>query len=287
VILGEGAMSFLVLLLALLLEKFSGWRQRIQRDGFWLQWLASAEGNSRLASAPELALSLLVLLPVVLLGLLLLAIEPLMYGWLALPVHLLVMIYCLGRGDVMAMLGPFRDAWRRGDVEAACLVAERDLGVSGEDQVSLLRSVQRYLLWQGFQGFFAVIFWYALLGPLPALAYRLLAMVEEHTTQAPLREQAAGLRHILDWLPVRVLGISFGLVGNFVAVTQTMLHELLNWNIPTAKLLEDNALAAAEIVEPETAEAGVASLDTLWQLLIRSAVLWYGCLAIATLLWHS
>ena len=71
-------MSFLVLLLALLLEKFSGWRQRIQRDGFWLHWLASAESNSRLSSAPELALSLLVLLPVALLGLLLVAIGPLM-----------------------------------------------------------------------------------------------------------------------------------------------------------------------------------------------------------------
>ena len=280
-------MSFLVLLLALLLEKFSGWRQRIQRDGFWLHWLTSAEGNSRLSSAPELALSLLVLLPVVLLGLLLVAIEPLMYGWLALPVHLLVMIYCLGRGDVMAALGPFRDAWRRGDVEAAYLVAERDLGVGGEGQASLLRNVQAYLLWQGFQGFFAVIFWYALLGPLPALAYRLLAMVEAHSTQAPLRDQAARLRHILDWLPVRVLGLSFGLVGNFVAVTQTMLHELLSWSIPAVRLLEDNALAAADIAEPEVGEAGVASLDTLWQLLIRSAVLWYGCLAIATLLWHS
>ena len=86
-------MSFLVLLLALLIEKFSAGRQLIQRDGPWLRWLASSEASTRLVGSPVLTQILLVLLPVVLLGVLLLAIEPLLYGWLALPVHLLVMIY--------------------------------------------------------------------------------------------------------------------------------------------------------------------------------------------------
>ena len=175
-------MSFLVLLLALLIEKFSAVRRQVQQDGPWLQWLAGCDSSSRLASAPELALSLLVLLPVALLGLLLLVIQPLLYGWLALPVHLLVMMFCLGRGDVLAALGPFRDAWRRGDLEAAYLVASRDLAIDGESDADLLRKVQGHLLWEGYQGFFAVIFWYAVLGPLPALAYRLLALTEAHTS---------------------------------------------------------------------------------------------------------
>lgn len=280
-------MSFLVLLLALLVEKFSSGRQRIQRDGPWLRWLGSSEANSRLASAPELALSLLVLLPVLLLGLLLEALTPLMYGWLLLPVHLLVMIYCLGRGDVLAALGPFRDAWRRNDTEAAYLVAARDLQVDGEDDADLLRKVQGHLLWEGYQGFFAVIFWYALLGPLPALAYRLLALTATHATQAPLRELAQRFRHVMDWLPVRMLAVSFGLVGNFVAVTQTLLHELLSWDIPASRLLLDSGLAGADLVEPASAEAGVASLDSIWQLLIRCAVVWYGVMALGTLFWLS
>src|SRR5690606_19118327 len=103
-------MSFLVLLLVLWVEKFSAGRRRIQQDGLWLGWLARVEEG-----APWRALGLLVLLPTLLLGLLLLALEPLAYGWLALPVHLLVLVYSLGRGDVLVALGPFRDAWRRGD----------------------------------------------------------------------------------------------------------------------------------------------------------------------------
>lgn len=277
-------MSFLVLLLALLLEKFSAARKRVQRDGLWLHWLADREAKG---SSPAVTLVLLVLLPMLLLGLLLLLIEPLVYGWLSLPVHLLVMMYCLGRGDVLAALGPFRDAWRRGDHEAASLVAFRDLAVDGEDDNDLLRKVQGYLLWEGYQGFFAVILWYAVLGPLPALAYRLLALIETHAGQGPLREQAARLRYALDWIPVRALTISFGLVGNFVAVTQTLLHELLSRDIPASKLLLDSGLAGAGLTDSASGEDGVASLDAIWQLLIRSAVLWYGALALGTLFWIS
>ena len=69
----------------------------------------------------------------------------------------------------------FRDAWRRGDEQAALHVAERDLGLEADAEAELLERVRAYELWQAYQGFFAVIFWYALLGPLPALAYRLLA----------------------------------------------------------------------------------------------------------------
>lgn len=39
-------MTFLVLLLALALEKFSGWRRRIQRDGAWLAWLSLVDRKS-------------------------------------------------------------------------------------------------------------------------------------------------------------------------------------------------------------------------------------------------
>jgi AmpE protein len=86
---------------------------------------------------------------------------------------------------------------------------------------------------------------------------------------------------------VRALTISFGLVGNFVAVTQTLLHELLSRDIPASKLLLDSGLAGAGLTDSASGEDGVASLDAIWQLLIRSAVLWYGALALGTLFWIS
>ena len=277
-------MSFLVLLLAVWVEKFSAGRQRIQRDAGWLHWLGRVEAAPRLQATPWLGLALLVLLPVLLLGLLLLLLKPLAYGWLALPVHLLVLIYSLGRGDVLAALGPFRDAWRRDDPEAAYLVAARDLGIQADEPGELLARVQGYLLWQAYQSFFAVIFWYALLGPVAALAYRLLALTGEHARQTALGERAGQLRHAFDWLPARVLASSFALVGDFVAVSRALLHELLNWQIGAPQLVEHAGRAAANTPASAPGDAGLQSLDELWQMLVRSALLWYAGFAVWTLL---
>ncbi len=275
-------MSFLVLVLVLWFEKFSALRQRLQRDGFFIGELVRLERSGKVH--PWWTLAILVLAPVALLVLLLHVLEPVAYGLLALPVHLLVLIYSLGRGDIKASLGPFRDAWRRGDDQAALHVAERDLGLAADDAPSLLVRVQGHLLWQAYQSFFAVIFWYFLLGPGAALAYRLLALSAENSRQPALKERAEQLRHALDWLPVRVLALSFALVGNFVAVVRVMLHELLNWHISAGHLVARVGRVADNMPEEEDTQRGLGRLDSLWELLLRCAVLWYACFALWTVL---
>jgi AmpE protein len=279
-------MSFLVLLLALWIEKFSALRHRVQRDGGWIRELNKLESSERLAKQPWLVLSILVLFPVALLALLLVVLEPVAYGLLALPVHLLVVIYSLGRGDLLGGLGPFRDAWRREDLQAAAHVAKRDLNICADSGEQLLERVQGHLLWQAYQSFFAVIFWYFVLGPVAALAYRLLALAQEHGQNPALVERAAQLRHAFDWLPVRLLAASLALVGNFVAVSRVMLHELLNWNISAAQLINRVGLAAGEIPPPVVGPDGINTLDCLWELLLRAAVLWYAGFALWTVLVH-
>lgn len=277
-------MSFLVLLLAIWIEKFSALRHRIQRDGGWLRELNKLETNPRWVNRPWLVLVVLVLLPVALLALLLWVLEPVAYGLLALPVHLLVVIYSLGRGDLLADLGPFRDAWRREDLQAADHVAKRDLNIEVDSGEQLLERVQGHLLWQAYQSFFAVIFWYFLLGPVAALSYRLLALAAEHSQNPGVAERATQLRHAFDWVPVRLLTASFALVGNFVAVSRVMLHELLNWNISAADLIGKVGLVAGEIPDPVAGPDGINSLDRLWELLLRAAVLWYAGFALWTVL---
>lgn len=277
-------MSFLVLLLAIWVEKFSALRQRVQRDGPWLSELGKLESRPKTASRPWLILALLILLPVVLLQLALTVIGSVAYGWLTLPIHLLVLIYSLGRGDLIAALGPFRDACRRGDEQAAVHVAERDMAVLADDSRQLLRGVQGFMLWQAYQGFFAVIFWYFVLGPVAALAYRLLALAAEHGKTPAVAERAAQLRHAFDWVPVRLLAASFALVGNFVAVSRVMLHELLNWHISAPHLITRIGCVASEVPEPVVGVEGVTSLDLLWELLIRAAIVWYAGFALWTLL---
>ena len=273
-------MVFLVILLALVIDKLTDWRRVVQDDAPWLRWRRKVESRASVASSPWLGLVMLVLLPVLLLAFLLTALEPLAYGWLSLPLHLLVLLYSLGRGHGKRELGPFRDAWRRGDHEAAILVAERDLGLRADDAPGLLRAVEAQLLWRSHQDFFAVIFWYVLLGPVAALAYRLLALTLEHAESQAIRERAGQLKHAFDWLPVRVLLASFGLVGNFVAANRAMLNDLLNWSIPAPQLLADVAPLAADLDEPYAGDQGIARLDALAALLVRARMLWYAVIAL-------
>lgn len=274
-------MSFLVLLLVVLLEQIGHWRERVQQDRPLRAALARVEAEPRLAGRPLRQLALLFGMPLLLLGLLLWMLAPLAYGILLLPVHVLVLLWSLGRGDPQLSLAPFRDSWQRGDVEAAYLDARRDLGVQAEDAPKLLAEAQGFLLWQAYQGFFAVVFWYAVLGPLAALAYRLLALLVEHAGDAGLRRWAARLRHDLDWLPARLLVLSLALAGNFVAANRVFWAYLFDLRASATQLVAEAGRAAADALP---GRGGVETLDELWQLLRRTGLLWYSALALAILL---
>lgn len=277
-------MSFLVLLLVVLIEKLSALRQRVQVDGWFLRALRRRErgsGNAR----PGLALAWLVAPPVALVAVLLWALGEVAYGWLALPLHLVVLLYSLGRGEPKVATGPLRDAWRRGDLQAALHVAERDLGLSAPSPEALAEQAQGWLLGQALRSFFSVVFWYSLLGPALALAYRLLALIAERTADPALAERAGLMLHALDWLPARMLGASFALVGNFVAVCRWMLHELLDWHGSAGRFVAHTGRLAADLATPGGPAEPVAALDALWALLQRAAVLWYALFALWTLLY--
>ena len=80
---------------------------------------------------------------------------------------------------------------------------------------------------------------------------------------------------------MRLLAGAFALVGDFTAVGRVLLHDLLNWQAGAARLVAVSGQAAADL---EDARDGVATLDQLWQLLIRAAMLWYAAWAVWLLL---
>lgn len=270
-------MSFLVLMLAILIEKMSHWRSALQKDRWWYAQLQRS--TKLLPKQHTLALLLALSLPIIGLALTLVVLKSLLYGLLLIPVHLAVVLYSLTRGDVRTSLGPFRDAWRRQDTHAASLAAQRDLLIQSEDPEGLIEAVQSHLLWQGFQGFFAVIFYYLIGGPLAALSYRLLVLTAEQAQQPALAGIATRILHILDWLPVRLLSASFALIGNFILVNRALMHNLLCLNEPADRLLNQTGRAAIEVENDLRGEKGTASLEHIWLLLVRSAVLWYACVA--------
>ena len=257
-------MSFLVILVALLVERLTLWRLLVQRDQLWLEGLRRVERYAECGRYLVCALFWMVLLPSSLcLGLL-----GLTHGLLNFALELLVLLYSLGR----------LEAWQRGDREAAFLCAERDLAVKAESRSHLLTQVQAHLLSQAYHGFFAVIFWFSLFGATGALAYRLLSLLLEHSQQQNVRLQAARLRHCIDWIPVRLLALSFVVLGNMASMGKALRDNFTNKALSTEQFLL--RVAQRDLDNSE----GIEALHTLWQMLVRSAVLWYALLAAVVLL---
>ncbi len=272
-------MNFMLLLLVLLAERFTRLRARIQQDGWWQDWFRRCERPE----APWWTLLGSVLLPVLVAGLLLHQLHQLL-GDLTFFCDLLIVLYSLGRGDPRAGLEPFCAAWERGDEVVASQVARRELGIVARTPGELLEQLQQRLLWQGYQGFFAVIFWYALLGPLLPLAYRLLVLTERQTLSPLVCELCAQLLHALDWVPVRLLAIAFAVVGNFWVLPRVILPRLFQWRVAAPQLLLQSGIMALEPQNSLRGEQGVRRLEGLWGLLSRAAMLWYVAFALGYVL---
>ncbi|HYF97960.1 MAG TPA: regulatory signaling modulator protein AmpE [Coxiellaceae bacterium] len=135
----------------------------------------------------------------------------------------------------------------------------------------------------GYQQVFAMIFWYALVGPWGVGLYYTLIQLRlileknevEYKDILPLVIRAQG---IMDWVPVRLLGISFALVGHFSVLFPLWLKELPGKIDHTQDYVMDWGLKSIELTKPneqETTQTAAAQ-----SLLDRSVILWLVALAL-------
>lgn len=266
-------MSFIVLLILIGIEKLSDGRRYLQKDTFYLQNIHYYDQLTTPSNTTPTFLKL-TLLPTLFIAVVMFLLHSILHGLFLLFVDIAIMLYALGRGDILQRFGSFRDAWRRNDKEGLKIAAVRDLKLTEEvieNPKELLYQAQNKLLWQSYEGFFAIIFWYMLLGPLIPLFYRLTAILEEVSHNHGLKKTATNVRYYLDWLPSRCLIYSFCIVGHFTRCFDVLIEDLFNKKIPAKELIHNAGIAAIDGDNDIT----ISSLDSLWSLLIRSAVLWF------------
>ena len=113
--------------------------------------------------------------------------------------------------------------------------------------------VHQPIFWQANASLFAIIFWFALLGPIAALVYRLVERSAHIHASYPALGKAAGfVRAIIDWLPVRLFSILCALAGNFMRTSQVLLNYLLKSIEFNRELIEKSgriALGLDEVTE--------------------------------------
>ena len=145
---------------------------------------------------------------------------------------------------------------------------------------------------------FAPLFWLLLATPVAALGYYLLrrAAFDEaaKATDAELRDDAAEAEESLalaclrlaDWIPARLLALSFALAGNFTSTWSVISGRMLRAETVAYELIDAAAEAAEPIaIDPSlTPAVGLATaMHQLESLLQRALVVWMVFLAVKTL----
>ncbi|WP_455852318.1 beta-lactamase regulator AmpE [Pantoea endophytica] len=154
------------------------------------------------------------------------SLKGILFGVAQLLFWILVGLLCIGAGSVRLHYHSYLKAASHDD-EAAhqAMAAELTLihGVPVEcSEREFLRELQNALIWINFRFYLAPLFWFVVggpYGPVLLVGYAFLrawqSWLAKH--QSPLARSQSGvdrLLHVLDWIPVRLAGVAYALLGH-------------------------------------------------------------------------
>lgn len=194
-----------ILIVIMLLDKKRAWIHAVQKDA----WFYRLQGQ--FAQQPLLQFVLSIIAPAVLLLALFLALHNVLWGLAHVALSVIVLMYALGRGTYVRLFAEYKDAWRRADKEKLQQILHSlDASkASSEDSIELHIKVRQAFIYQAFTRLFAVLFWFALLGPIAAFVYRLVKLAE------PKTRYNRALEKLMEWPAARLFNLSVALLANF------------------------------------------------------------------------
>ena len=280
-------MTFLALIIALSIRQLWSSGEALQSDD-WFGRLCSQLANWNIGDPGRVALAILV--PVTLSHWLLSALDDFLFGLLWIVVAVLLLLYSFGRGNFQQWMDRYRRQCRNADFEGAYLTIPVSTGAPESAQPpesarEVHDLVQRHVVFEGYQRWFAVLFYFVLLGPVGALAYRLLQLCREQFET----DTAARWLFIADWVPARLLAASFSLTGDFVHSREPLMASLFELRLDIGDLLHRVASAAiatpaADFPQASFEDQAVSDSEQLGSLLSRSAACWVAVISLLVLL---
>ena len=275
-------MTFIVTLIALLVERFFDW-SHIRRWGWYSSYQqAILKRFSGLNSYAALAAVIVPLL----IGTLIVEylLNNLLYGFASLVFQLALLIYCLGPQNLWADAFSSITGINQGDPTAA----EKLHASFGITNLSDAKSLHRALLDQIFvsanRRVFAVVFWYVILGPVGAILYRTVAQSAGPAALPELAQSAHTAEEALDWLPARLFTFLFALSGNFVQVITCWPKKILLGLTGNEMLLTECGVAALGQDDPTMVATDGATERNALSLLDRTFVIVLVIVAVVSLL---
>ncbi|HCR3323139.1 beta-lactamase regulator AmpE [Citrobacter freundii] len=145
---------------------------------------------------------------------------PLLVAWI------LIGLLCIGAGKARLHYHAYLNAAARDDAHAREAMASELTLIHGVppdcDEREFLRELQNALLWNNFRFYLAPLFWLIVggpWGPVTLVGYAFLRawqswLARYQTPHQRLQSGIDAILHVLDWIPVRLAGVVYSLLGH-------------------------------------------------------------------------
>lgn len=199
------------------------------------------------------------------------------FGLFDLVMATLVLFLCIDARDIKNNLKPYFAALEKSDLHAASnAVTDFINNDTIGNMAELQREVTKAILLKSFDQIFAGLFWFIVFGIYGIATYFLITLIRHNALKVNpsyigLAKFSAQIQDILEWLPVRLLGFSYSLVGHFNKGFGYCAKHLWSGLSEVKRFAVDSGLAALD-VGPSSADAdkseNLAALDIVNRVLI-------------------
>ena len=275
-------MKFLILALSLLLMSRLPIPQRSTQSRTFQQWLSLIGQWSIFHQIHHFfRWSLVVILPTLLIAILSGQLGQWLWGLPLVALEIILLVYVLSHINIKKLLEDYKSDLASGNVSGAMVCAEQfsagsvddklnkatanqslatdadkettafDKNTHGEEQ-HLHDEVIQSLLHRWFEYFFLMVFWYVIGDVIGlVLAWSSLQFARSSATDG----YAWRYLYWLEWLPARLLGLTYALAGDFSRAIPALRQSLSQWFRGSADVLYDIASHALNLAQPQENEA--------------------------------
>jgi AmpE protein len=273
-------MTFIIVLIALVLERFFHWHQLRQ----W-RWLVNYAVwvSAQLANWPAFLILAAIILPLLLVAAVLqslLANE----GWWVFRFifSMLILLYCLGSENLWVQTYRCINELNKENPAAIAYVQTAFQMTATDNLPAFHQTFVRTILIAVQQRIFAVLFWFVLLGPVGAILYRLIESVRMQAM--PGGKAVLQIKGVLDWLPIRLLAFLFALGGHFTAAFSCWKRGVFQGISTNEQFLTDCGIAALDMLEGDCLAAKGTVAQEALALIDRVLLIGLVILAVVVLL---
>jgi len=270
-------LSYLIFIVAAGLFALLGAGGPVHRDN-WFDALSRRVDAVELDLWPSLLLR--VVAPLIGAGIALLVLAVFLGDFADALVGLVLLYFAWGRGDYATDLARFLARARVGDQEGADLLLTKRASQADSDETDGRRAMRDFA-YRGFSRWFPPVLYFWLLGPFAAAAYRLVELANSRSDG----QFDAALR-FLDWLPARLLVLTFSVLGDFERTRRVLTSEAFDRSISDSELLAQGIERAWHLDDDSSAspDSAVIAIETTQKAITRATAAWLVVISVLALL---